>query len=361
MIIKNINRGVVEMNIMQIPILIDIIFLGEGNGYKDEFECINQIKRNGHSDIFKINNVNNVNFDYDGTLGFSKSKLLDVLNNLQIKNTTLCFIDCPLEGNYFRKKLSRNISIVTFYQAREIYKDANVPIAKYIFRHLYKSTIRWLLELNDNESTVQSHPRTKGCLYDFCGDDKYHVVLGNKLCHDCETKLRKANLPNGFVDLLIKEFLQNSQNDISLRKGIFISYSHRDAELLKEFKVFLKPIERNGTLTYWDDTKIKPGEKWADEIASALGKAKIAILLISPDFLASDFIMDKEVPSLLSAAEKEGVHIFWIPLSASLYRITPLSNFQAAINPDYPLDNMNKSQRNATFVQICDKLLELIE
>jgi hypothetical protein len=68
----------------------------------------------------------------------------------------------------------------------------------------------------------------------------------------------------------------------------------------------LKPLERVGKLDIWDDQRIIPGMKWKDEIDAALRQCKIAILLISSEFLASDFILDEELPKMLQAAESGG-------------------------------------------------------
>jgi len=210
------------MENIKIPVSIDIILLGESSNYGIELKYLSDIKTKGKSGIFKIIGIKEVHLtEPDELWGYSQTKLLELVSDhLNTQNITLCFIDCPLEGNYFRKKLSDHAAIVTFFQAREICEEANVSIKSYILRHLYKTAVRTLLN-NDkgNKEITLSHDRTKGCLYDFCGYDKYHVVLGyNKICPACEDKLRKANLPNGFVDLLIAELSNIAQDD----KAIYI-------------------------------------------------------------------------------------------------------------------------------------------
>src|SRR5690348_6987674 len=89
------------------------------------------------------------------------------------------------------------------------------------------------------------------------------------------------------------------------RTKVFISYSHQDKRYLDELRKYLKYYERKGDIEYWDDTKITPGSRWYTGIKKAIETAKIVILLISPDFLASDFIAKNELPILLEDAKHD--------------------------------------------------------
>src|SRR5688500_7371659 len=102
----------------------------------------------------------------------------------------------------------------------------------------------------------------------------------------------------------------------SPRPTVFISYSHADKEWLERLKRHLKPLVREGRVDCWDDTHIRPGDDWKQEIRNALDAAQVAVLLISADFFASDFIDENELPSLLAAAQAKGVRILPVILSA---------------------------------------------
>src|SRR3954470_9625586 len=127
----------------------------------------------------------------------------------------------------------------------------------------------------------------------------------------------------------------------SPRTKVFISYSHADKEWLDRLKRHLKPLEREGRLDCWCDTHIRPGDDWKQEIQNALDTAQVAVLLISANFFASDFIDENELPPLLAAAQAKGVRILPVIISVSRFaRIPNLARFQAVNPPDRPLAKM---------------------
>ncbi|WP_223654172.1 toll/interleukin-1 receptor domain-containing protein [Hymenobacter psoromatis] len=142
------------------------------------------------------------------------------------------------------------------------------------------------------------------------------------------------------------------------RTDVFISYSQRDKAWMERLKTHLKPLERTN-LNVWVDTKLRAGDKWRVEIEKALAQTKVAILLISPNFLASDFIDTNELPPLLKAAEKEGTTILPLLLSTSMFPLTALSEFQAINGPEHPLDLLSDGQINQTLFQVAKRVHEI--
>jgi hypothetical protein len=136
-------------------------------------------------------------------------------------------------------------------------------------------------------------------------------------------------------------------------RAVFISYSHRDHEWLALLRKHLAPYLDTRAVTVWDDTAIAAGDDWRTAIAAALGAARVAVLLVSPDFLASDFIRNNELPPLLSAARAKGLKILWLPIGHSSYEETPIAQLQAAFSPATPLESMPPPEQNHCLVKVC--------
>jgi hypothetical protein len=139
------------------------------------------------------------------------------------------------------------------------------------------------------------------------------------------------------------------------RRRIFVSYSHRDRRYLERLRVHLQPLEREGIIDLWDDTRLAPGSDWQHEIAAAVASAKVAILLISADFLASSFIVEKELPPLLVAAKQNGAAVLPVIIGACRFTTTKdLASFQAANDPSRPLATLPFAERERIWVRVAD-------
>jgi len=176
-----------------------------------------------------------------------------------------------------------------------------------------------------------------------------------ELQHVLIKHLEKANT-NDFI----KVSTENTESSTK-RMMVFISYSHVDSVYLERLKIHLKPFEKKGLIDVWSDTKIKAGEKWKVQIEKALEKSVAAILLISADFLASDFIIDNELPPLLKSAEEKGKII--LPIVLKPCRFTKddnLSQFQSVNDPITPLSKMDENGKEEVYVKIADYIDNLV-
>lgn len=144
------------------------------------------------------------------------------------------------------------------------------------------------------------------------------------------------------------------------RNKVFISYSHKDKRYLDSFLPYLKYLEKNMLVDFWVDTKIRPGEKWQNEVENALNSAIVAILFISIDFLNSPFIEKNELPPLLFAAESEGVKILPVILRPCTLPDN-LLRLKAMNNPAKPLSKMKGYEREELWVELTKDALNYIK
>jgi hypothetical protein len=153
---------------------------------------------------------------------------------------------------------------------------------------------------------------------------------------------------------------------------VFVSYSREDKKALDELRPFLKPLERDGVLSGWDDTRIPAGADWQQEIDQALADAKVAVLLISQTFLASDFIVEHELPRILEREASGQLTVLPVFLSPSLVEEVELSDprsagrgkitlvkFQGYGRPDKPLSTLSWSDRQRIYTGLAQDLKAL--
>lgn len=185
--------------------------------------------------------------------------------------------------------------------------------------------------------------------------------------------LAERGSPIGFnedrLDTL-KKYLEISDDEIPSaekakpaggRKKIFISYSHRDREYFDRLSVHLRPLEKKDFVETWSDTRITAGQLWKKEIEKALDKTQVAVLLISADFLASDFIVDNELPPLLEKANNEGATIIPVILKPCRFtRETSLARYQAVNSPEEPLIAASEHESELVYDAVAQRIEEIL-
>ena len=120
-------------------------------------------------------------------------------------------------------------------------------------------------------------------------------------------------------------------------------------------------MQQRGELGIWADSEIQPSQKWLDEIQHAINKARVAILLVSPHSVNSDFIAKKELTWLLKAVENNGLRLLWVVLSSYDYRSFDLAEFQAVGHSDKPLDWLSPAEQNVALVQVCKEIKKALK
>ncbi len=139
------------------------------------------------------------------------------------------------------------------------------------------------------------------------------------------------------------------------RNQVFISYSRANKKWVDRVRVHLRSLERQELIELFDDSKIKPGSRWREEIQAALERAKVAILLISADFIASDFISENELPPLLKKAESGGAIILPVIVTPCGFRREKnLSCFQSVNDPSKPLESLSHSESEQVLTDLAD-------
>ena len=154
-----------------------------------------------------------------------------------------------------------------------------------------------------------------------------------------------------------------ASGDSKKKVNIFISYAHSDKQWLDLLQKHLKVIKKYfDNVECWADTQLKGGDKWREEIKKAIEKANVAILLVSTDFLASDFISTDELPPLLRKAADSGTRILPLIVSPCDYEISELEEFQAVNSPDKTLADLagDEASIGRTFLALTKEIKSLL-
>lgn len=118
-----------------------------------------------------------------------------------------------------------------------------------------------------------------------------------------------------------------------LPKKLFISYSSKNADFIKRFVTHLEILKSNGIIDPWYDRMIESGSKWDDSIRNEMRNSDVIIFLLSPDFLATEYIMKTEIPLAIQQLQNETAKFFFIELQPCGWKRTDIANYQQTDDP----------------------------
>lgn len=144
---------------------------------------------------------------------------------------------------------------------------------------------------------------------------------------------------------------------------------------LDRLRTHLKPLEFDGQLTICSDLEITIGDDWREHIQTHLKGAHAAVLLISSNFMASEFIRNSELPVLLRRAKEQGPNILPVLVGPSRFdkakfkypdpKTGPeeftLASLQAAGSPDKTLIEMNDGEQERTLLAVANRIEQVVQ
>ena len=108
----------------------------------------------------------------------------------------------------------------------------------------------------------------------------------------------------------------------------FLSYSHQDELLRHELVTALSTLQRTGMIACWHDRRIIPGQEWQSQISEQLLSAELILLLISSDFIASDFCYRIELEQAMERHWRDEARVIPILLRPVDWQGTPFARLQ---------------------------------
>ena len=123
---------------------------------------------------------------------------------------------------------------------------------------------------------------------------------------------------------------------------VFFSYSHKDQALFNQIEAYLSVLTRQRRISSWHYRKIEPGIEWEKEIDAHLKNAQIILLLVSVNFLASDYCCGIEMKQALAKQDAGEARVIPIILSACEWKKTALGKLQALPTGGKPISQWNK-------------------
>ena len=149
--------------------------------------------------------------------------------------------------------------------------------------------------------------------------------------------------------------------------SVFYSYAHEDEKLMNELEKHLGVLKRMGMITTWHDRKIKPGEVWEGKIDEHLESSQVILLLVSADFVASDYCWEREMVKALQLHELGRAVVIPILLrEVAFLDKTPFGKLQMLPKDAKPITRWKRADQAWSEVaeaigKVCEELQERVQ
>jgi O-acetyl-ADP-ribose deacetylase (regulator of RNase III) len=186
-------------------------------------------------------------------------------------------------------------------------------------------------------------------------EDKLARMAGAAEVH--ETQRIRERL-NGIQDERLS-ILTELQRAPARAVFVFTSYAHEDEDLLEHLKKHLSPLKRLGVIQEWYDREIKAGTEWRGQIDANLNSAHLILLLISPDFMNSNYCYDVEATRALERHQGGDARVIPVILKPVMWLNTPFSKLQALPKEGKPITTWDN--RDSALLDVVEGIKDAID
>jgi hypothetical protein len=143
--------------------------------------------------------------------------------------------------------------------------------------------------------------------------------------------------------------------------NIFFCYTHEDEALLNKLKMHLRPLQRQGLIDVWYDRDIGAGSEWEAEIKQHLNAAQIVLLLVSPDFMDSDYCYGIEMKCALERQERGEATVIPVILRPVYWHGEPLGKLQALPTDGKPITSASWHDQDEAWYDVTQGIYRVVK
>lgn len=241
----------------------------------------------------------------------------------------------------------------------------------HFFQEHINKLIKKLTKNIDKDESVVNQVRKKTLSYfDLFPESEIEVIVKelSKIRRNVLRRLAsfmrdKSGNPQSINSLRLnikEEDVFTEGNTNFLRNRVFISYSRKDLDIVKRIIVHFKPFSRMGIIDLWSHDNILVGQNIKAEVRNSLQRSRVAILVITADFLASD-AFENELPVLLRNAKNKGAAIISLIVKPSAFEyFKDLNEYEPLNKIDSPLLMLTEVEQEVLLVKLAKTTIQIL-